>query len=76
MAHIKNHGPAPVPPGNRPSVGPTDNLHPAAHQGGHEGGGAPLQEEDAKRRLGDFTTEGEHSRQQPGAINDGDKHSR
>jgi hypothetical protein len=45
---------------------------------GEPGGasGAPFQEQDPKRRIGDFEGEGEHSRQQPSAINDGQQHSR
>ena len=44
--------------------------------GGDAEGGAPFQEQDAKRRLGGFETAGEHSRQQPGPLNDGQQHSR
>jgi hypothetical protein len=70
----KNHGPAPVPPGNRPHSGPpttdrdTDTQHP--------GGGAPFDEQDTKRRLGDYDGAGEHAIQQPGRLNDGDIHSK
>ncbi len=75
MAHYKKrHGPAPVPPGNQPAAGP-----PAQNIGGeqaHAGGGAPFQEQDANRRLGDYETAGEHSIQQPSRINDGQQHSR
>ena len=74
MAHKKKHT-GPVPPGNRPQGGPPD----AAAQvdaGAQKGGGAPFQEQDPQRRLGGFETAGEHSRQQPSAINDGQQHSR
>jgi hypothetical protein len=35
-----------------------------------------LQEQDAKRRIGDFESAGEHARQQPSQINDGQQHSK
>jgi len=76
MAHHKKHGTTPVPPGNRPQAGPAADDNVARQAEPHPGGGAPLQEEDAKRRLGDFEGEGEHSRQQPSRINDGQQHSR
>ncbi len=74
----KHHGgPAPVPPGNRPHTGPAnppeedaDAAHPADTDVG-----APFQEEDPKRGVGNYTGTGEHSRVQPGPRNDGDKHS-
>jgi hypothetical protein len=74
MAHKKKHG-TPVPPGNRPQVGPADAT---ANQQGAPGGagGSPFQDQDAKRRIGDFEGAGEHARQQPSAINDGQQHSR
>ncbi|MDY3561878.1 hypothetical protein R5W23_003306 [Gemmata sp. JC673] len=66
----KNHSPGPVPAGNRPQSGtafrPQDDEPSAATEQG-EG----FQEEDPKRRLGDFTGTGEHARQQPGPKNDG-----
>jgi hypothetical protein len=69
MAHKKKHG-NPVPPANRPAVGP-----PEAQQTGHGGQGpAPevtsFQEQDPKRRLGDFSGAGQHPYQQPGGLND------
>ena len=68
----KHHGgPAPVPPGNRPSGGPP---HPEGEEQlpdlTQPASGSPFQEEDPKRRLGDFTGTGEHSIQQPGGKND------
>ena len=74
--HKKKHV-APVPPDNRPQGAPsaaTDQSEvPDRHQ---PADGASFQEQDAQRRLGDFTGQGEHSRQQPGRANDGDIHSR
>jgi hypothetical protein len=62
----KKHPPGPIPPGNRSNVGPQatpdeeqDNKNPPED-------GTGFNEEDPKRRLGDFTGAGEHSIQQPG----------
>lgn len=70
----KQHPPGPTPPGNQPSAGPKANggqpLNPDVP------GGANFQDQDPKRRLGDFTGAGEHSIQQPSDLNDGTKHSR
>jgi len=70
----KHHGgPAPIPSGNRPQQGPpTDD---AVEDQTGTNTGSNFQDQDAKRRLGDFTGAGEHSRQQPGALNDGATHS-
>ena len=69
----KNHPPGPVPAGNKPHAGTVlpqdDNEQPNAV----DQYGTGFQEEDPKRRLGDFTGTGEHSRQQPGPKNDGGK---
>lgn len=71
----KHHGPAPVPPGNRPPSGPpiapdsTEN-DPSVPLNPDEG--APFQEQDVKRRLGNYGGAGEHPIQQPGRSNDGD----
>jgi hypothetical protein len=75
MAHHKKHAPAPVPPGNRPA-GPQGDLNTGNPAKSGKGEGAPFQEHDPKNRLGDFESEGEHSRQQPTALNDGHQHSR
>ncbi|HZU35636.1 MAG TPA: hypothetical protein VFA18_07005 [Gemmataceae bacterium] len=72
--HKKKHGPAPVPHENQPKAGP-----PTEAQMGHGRGpatGSPFQDQDAKRRIGDFEGAGEHSRQQPSPVNDGTTHSR
>jgi hypothetical protein len=76
----KHHGgPAPVPPANQSrfgsSVGP-DAGEADPVQSANPNAGASFEEQDPKRRLGDFETAGEHSRQQPGALNDGDTHSK
>lgn len=65
----QNHIPAPVPPANRPQSGPKrTEVHepeiPVIETPG-------FQEQDPKRRLGDFVGAGEHARQQPGPLNDG-----
>lgn len=70
MSKKHDGGPAPVPPGNLPKMGPAtgpganDVADPADD-------GAGFQEQDPKRRLGGYTTAGEHARQQPGPLNDG-----
>ncbi len=76
MSHKKKHGPAPVPPANRSPAGPPAEPNPAQQAEQGAGGGAPVQEQDAKRRIGDYEGTGEHSRQQPGPLNDGQQHSR
>jgi hypothetical protein len=70
MAHTKKHG-GPVPPGNKPQVGPEASPGRSAPEAA-EGptGGEPFHEQDPKRRLGDFEGKGEHSLQQPGGLND------
>jgi hypothetical protein len=66
--HKKKHG-HPVPPGNQPKAGPPAEAD-LAQQAESAGGGAPFQEQDAKRRLGNFEGAGEHAYQQPGGKND------
>jgi len=74
MSHHKTrHGPAPVPPANLPKAGPQSGAEAAQHA--EAGGGAPFQEQDPQRRLGDYEQEGEHSIQQPSRLNDGQQHS-
>jgi hypothetical protein len=65
----KHHGgPAPVPPGNRPQSGPAGSGdEPTIDTDTGEG----FQEQDPKRRIGGYETTGEHSRVQPGPLNDG-----
>ena len=70
MAHTKKHA-DPVPPGNRPQAGPPDDAaqSDAADQQA-AGGGAPFQDQDEKRRLGNYETAGEAAFKQPGGKND------
>lgn len=74
----KHHGgPAPIPPGNRPTDLPPGTRVPDAgresvpHEAGDE-----FQNQDPQRRLGGFGGAGEHPLQQPSGLNDGDRHSR
>jgi len=70
MKHKRHSGPGPIPAGNQSQTGPTP---PAPEQSVESSsGGASMQEQDPKRRLGDYTTEGEHSFVQPGGRNDSD----
>jgi hypothetical protein len=67
MAHKKRHS-APVPPGNKEKTGPASAGGAPAPKGTAEVSSA--QEQDPKRRLGDFEGKGEHSLQEPGGKND------
>ncbi|MBX9677368.1 MAG: hypothetical protein K2X38_01305 [Gemmataceae bacterium] len=70
MGHKKHrHGPAPIPPANQSHIGPGDAIPP---EGAEKPGssGAAFQEQDPKRRIGNFETAGEHAMQQPGGRND------
>ncbi len=69
----KHHKPAPIPPDNRPANGPagTPDNQPAERTSPADGTG--FDEQDPKRRLGDFTGAGEHSIQQPGGRYGGNK---
>ena len=70
----KRHSPGPIPPSNSPRAGAAyqspdrDEAEPGKEG---EGSGEAFQEEAPKRRIGDFTGTGEHSRQQPGPLNNG-----
>jgi len=66
MAHKKRHG-APVPPGNQSQSDPKTAIGKSAKKGAAEVSSA--QEQDPKRRLGDFEGKGEHSMQEPGGKN-------
>ncbi|HYH66954.1 MAG TPA: hypothetical protein VD866_19825 [Urbifossiella sp.] len=73
----KHHGgPAPVPPGNQPKLGPTGTPAGDEPDTMATDGGAAFNDQDPERRLGGYTTAGEHSRVQPGALNDGGSGSR
>lgn len=72
MAHTKKHG-NPVPPGNQPITESDANL-PAQKPQQSAAEVTSAQEQDEKRRLGDFTGKGEHSIQQPGGRNDANHH--
>ena len=65
-------GPGPIPAGNRPKVGVpfTPDGEEAMPNGVRKGGEVgSQQEEDPKRRQGDFTDTAEHSIQQPDGKN-------
>ncbi len=66
MGQKKHHrGPAPVPPGNQPSALPQDDRgQPAADAE------AGFNNQDPKRRLGNFTGAGEAAYMQPGGRSD------
>lgn len=73
----KNHIPAPVPKGNQPNAGPNRTNDDEPEVPVNETGGD--QEQDPKRRLGDFVGKGEHARQGPdidGKTSKGGKSSR
>ena len=69
MAHKKKHG-GPVPPGNQPKGGPPGGADVGQQADAGANGGAPFQDQDPKRRLGNFEGAGEHAYQQPGGKND------
>jgi hypothetical protein len=70
MAHKKKHGGGPVPAGNQPQSGPPEHLSASAETNTGTRGEARFQEQDPKRRIGDFEGTAEHSFQQPGGKND------
>jgi hypothetical protein len=72
----KNHAPGPVPPGNRPQAGPGFNPTDPDASADPDNVSTGFSDQDEKRRLGGYETAGEHARQQPGAANDGDRHSK
>jgi hypothetical protein len=69
MAHKKKHG-NPVPPANQPRAGAPNDADASQQDNAGPNGGAPFQDQDAKRRLGNFEGAGEHAYQQPGGKND------
>jgi hypothetical protein len=73
----KNHRPGPVPPGNQSQAGPGGpGSPPDQNETPDENAGAPFEEQDPERRLGNYGTAGEHPIQQPGRRNDGDTSSK
>jgi len=72
MAHEKHFNP-PVPPANRPNAGPPDAAAQPVDEAAQPGGGAPFDEQDAKRRLGNFEGAGEAPYKQPGGNNDANR---
>lgn len=69
----KNHSPGPVPAGNKPHTGTAYEPPGEDESGKTEQSETGLQEEDSKRRMGDFTGKADHSIQKPGPKNDGGK---
>ena len=70
MAHKKKHR-GPVPPGNQSHRGPSEeSAQPPKNGSQSPAEVSSSQEQDPKRRLGDFTGKGEHSIEQPGGHND------
>jgi hypothetical protein len=68
MAHKKKHE-GPVPPDNRPQRLPgAKGAEEDARRGAPEV--ASAQEQDPKRRIGDYEGQAEHSLQEPGGKND------
>jgi len=68
MSHKKKHA-APVPRGNRSKGAPAGAQNEEAAKAESKRG-ASFQEQDPKRRLGNFSGAGEHPYQQPGGLND------
>jgi len=72
MAHKKKHG-NPVPPGNLPHEGPERETGGAQRVKTAIKSGSAFEEQDPKRRLGNFDGAGEHAYQQPGGKNDANR---
>jgi len=70
MAKPKKRGPGPVPPGNQSPYGPQSETSDDAPQVPE---GAPASEKDAKGRLGNYGTAGEHPIGQPGGKQGADR---
>jgi len=62
MSRKHKGGPAPIPPGNQPHAGTTKPIPEHVQAMPH---GPKPAEQDVKRRLGNYTTAGEHSIEQP-----------
>ena len=72
MAHKKKHS-GPVPPANQPQAGPPGSINASQQADADTSSGAPFEDQDAKRRLGNFEGAGEHAYQQPGGKNDANR---
>jgi len=66
MAHNKKHG-GPIPQDNQSKAGPASKADMSRQARGGVESEAPFQDQDPKRRLGNFEGAGEHAYQQPGA---------
>jgi hypothetical protein len=73
MAQKKRRG-APVPPANKANVGPQKRAGKQKDTPRKAKDGTGFQEQDPKRRLGDFDGAGEHALVQPGGHNDANRH--
>jgi hypothetical protein len=69
MAHKKKHS-SQVPPGNQPRKGPGAKTGQPDEKQKDAVEVDSAQEQDPKRRLGDYEGKGEHSLQEPGGKND------
>jgi len=72
MSHHKKHRDS-VPPENQPQAGPGGQLPTDSKGNKPAKGDAGFAQQDPKRRLGDYATEGEHPFQQPGGKNDANR---
>jgi hypothetical protein len=62
MSKKHKGGPAPIPKGNQNPMSKPEVVEKVISS---TGGGAPLSEQDPKRRLGNYDTAGEHAIEQP-----------
>jgi hypothetical protein len=74
MAHKMKHVER-VPPANKSRSGPSPDAMPETTTGHHSEVDSS-QEQDPKRRQGDFSQAADHPPQQPGPLNDGGQPSR
>jgi hypothetical protein len=76
MAHKKKgHSPGPVPAGNRTHFGPGSEVGPPTEET-HAGDAPADEQQDPKRRLGNFEGKGEHAFVQPGGKNDAQRNNK
>ncbi len=71
MAHKKQSN-RPIPPGNQSNFGPAGAKKPTREDEQKSPEQEP-QEQDPKRRIGDFSGTAEHSFEQPGGKNDANR---